>query len=133
MEAPLESPFGDELLNIAASLIEPLLPPEESLDTFLKGAVYLAVKRARLLGRDRPKSLDLLYMISLMGLCRFEPPGTAELEEQLKRVRQGIFPGAAEGNMERLEAAVPEATLLLSFDALDALRAQGSIEGFLRM
>jgi hypothetical protein len=131
---PPEEHFGDNLRAWAEYLAAPNLRPGESLQDFMAGAMYLAEKRARLYRRPPPPtSLDLLFQLLIWGICMFEryyPPGFGE---QLGRIRQDLFTGAATGNLERLEAAVPDSTLLLPIETIYTLHALNNIDGFLRI
>lgn len=126
--------FPPDLVQIARGLVEPYVEPGESLDDVMAGLEYLAIKRADL-KQTAPHSLDLLLAIYLLDLC----PRWTQYEYRepfrgnLARARQYLFSGAAAGNYSRLEAGVPNATLLLSFEAVDALHAQEDLEGFLRL
>jgi len=104
MSTPPEQSLGDDLRAWAERLVEPNLRPGESLQDFMAGAIHLAEKRARLHGRSRSTSLDLLFQLLCWDLCRFFPPSRGKFEEKLGRIRQDVFAGAATGNFERLEA-----------------------------
>jgi hypothetical protein len=128
-----EQPFPADVLDMARGMLQSTLRPGESLDDVLSGSVHLAVRRATLQGRDPPFSTDLLLMFSLFLRCAYDPRFAPDYMEQVARVRQNLFTGAAGGNFERLDKAVPAATLSLTFDEIYLLHARGDLEGFLRL
>jgi len=114
-------------------MLESTLGPGESLDDVLSGSVHLAVRRASLQDRYPPYSTELLLTFSLFLRCAYDPPFAPDYMEQMARVRQYLFTGAAGGNFERLDWAVSDATLWLTFDQIYTLHARGNLEGFLRL
>lgn len=133
MTIPSEQPFPADVLAMARGMLESTLGPGESLDDVLSGSVHLAVRRASLQGRYPPFSTDLLLMFSLFLRCAYDPPFAPDYREQMARVRQYLFTGAAGGNFEILDWAVSDAALLLTFDRVYLLHARGDLEGFLRL
>ena len=133
MTVPSEQPFPADVLAMARDMLESTLGPGESLDDVLDGSVHLAVRRASLQSRYPPHSMELLFSFSLFLRCRFDPPFAPDYMKQIARVRQNLFTGAAGGNFERLDKAVPAATLSLTFDEIYRLHARGDLEEFLRL
>jgi hypothetical protein len=132
MSTPPEQSLGDDLRAWAERLVEPNLRPGESLQDFMAGAIHLAEKRARLHGRSRSTSLDLLFQLLCWDLCRFFPPSREKFEEELGRIRQDVFAGAATGNLNAWRH-VPDSTLLLPIETLYTVQENSDIDGFLRV
>jgi hypothetical protein len=131
---PLEynPPFAEDVVRPMASMIEPRLLPGESLDDVLAGAMFLAEKRAELLGRPVQPYIDLPYVFAAFTWWPFKFEPSPEFEERVHEIRRVIFEGAAGGDTRRLELAVPKTTLLLSLENLNKLQLQGDIEDLLR-
>ena len=127
MTTPIQHPFSDDLLNIIADLIEPRMLPQESRNDILYGSIYLALKRADLLGRP-PTYMDVIYSTYAFCWWPFKHPGPGN-EDMLRSIRQNIFSDAAQGDFNRLDA-LPNSMLMLSFDALDKLLEQGRVSDF---
>jgi hypothetical protein len=132
MTVPSEQPFPADVLAMARGMLESTLEPDEPLDDVLSGGVHLAVRRAGLLDR-RAVSTDLLKVLTIIAACKVGPPYPPDYMKQMARVRKNLFTGAAAGNFERLDKAVPDATLSLTFEAIYKLHARGNTEGFLRL
>ena len=110
-----------------------MLDSDESLDDVLYATSHLAAKRARLHDRS-PTSLDLLALLLIWLLCFVDRhPYHPDFVEQLKGIRKELFAGAASGDVERLEAAVPASTLYVSIERLYDLLALNDIHEFLRL
>jgi hypothetical protein len=130
---PPEEIFDTELLAWARRLVTPMLDPDESLDDVMYATSHLAAKRARLHHRS-PISLDLLALLLIWILCVVDRhPYQPDFVEQLKSIRKELFAGAASGDVERLEAAVPASTLYVSIERLHDLLALNDINEFLRL
>jgi hypothetical protein len=130
---PPEELFETELLTWARALVTPMLDPDESLDDVMYATSHLAAKRASLHDRS-PTSLDLLAQLLMWKICIVDPH-TYEtgFVEQLKSIRKELFAGAASGDIEGLEAAVPASTLYVSIERLHDLLALNDIHEFLRL
>jgi hypothetical protein len=102
------------------------------MEDFLRGVEYLAAKRARMLNRET-RSMDYLHMIFICGACPWPRNYAADYMERLGRLREYIFTGAAAGNFERLDAAIPNATLLFLTERVYELHAQLDLAGIFRI
>jgi hypothetical protein len=132
MSTATERSLPDELRPIVEQLV-PSVVENESWEDIWAGVVYLAARRASLLGEEL-NSLDLLRMIYLLGFCPFiHFPFSQEYEQELVRARQYVFEGAAAGQRDRIDACVPDGSILLEFDAMGTLHARQELDGFLRL
>jgi hypothetical protein len=124
--------FSDDVLQRIGAVIEPNLQPDESLADILAGTKFLARKRARLAGRSVVNHIDIEAVLSWFCCWPFKHPVPERPDERTLQIRRRAFAGAAEGNTEALEAAVPDTTLLLSPEAINYLQVRGTVDDLLR-
>jgi hypothetical protein len=115
-----------------AEIVRSQLQHGESLDDVMAGARYLASNRARFLGRDVIIDIDLVHVLKMWTWWPFKPKMPYELERYLHRIRRIAFRGVAGGDMQRLDAATPNATLLLEAEGLRALQLHGDPQDIAR-
>jgi hypothetical protein len=130
---PVYVPMSPEDYDTLVVQIRPSLQEDENAGEVLSGASYLAARRAALLGRPYQAD-DIHFALAIWTFWPFKPPPPPNIEQQILRLRRVAFRDVAHTNLvaepSRLQTAVPDETLRLSFDELYA-RQRRSLNAFL--
>lgn len=123
----------DDVTRKIAEAIEPELQDGESIDDVLAGIGHLAERRTDLLNRALVIDLDYEYLLRFWTWWPFKPRMPQPFEDQLRRIRNRVFQGAAGGDFEELDNVVPNSSLLLDELGLRSLQQRGYIDDMLRV
>jgi hypothetical protein len=117
--------MSEGLVALLRELVQRRLDEEEDVDRVLNGAIYLGRRRAELSNRELLPA-DVGFTLSLFCrwiLCPEVDEGT---EGTLRAIRADAF--ATDGFSDALDRLVPDATLMLTHEAVSLLQLRGQAD-----
>jgi hypothetical protein len=106
------------------SIVEGRLQENENMQDVLTGARHLASRRALLRGMRSPSRDDLEFAFAILTWWPGKPHPADHVERELLSIRPPVFEGAADSQFERIDALVPDTTLLMTRRELWAAQQQ---------
>lgn len=131
-ENPSDSLISAEMIeDFLAALSRRAEPGEgvEELRSLLESAIKLGRRRALLLGREFYPT-DVEFSLDLLCRWPWKPPRSLQYLEAVRRIRLDI--GTAP-DANKLHNAVPDETLMLSFEQLFAMQREERVQDLFRM